>query len=514
MHRGRESGSLTLLAVFIYFLFSALGLGLICLAQLHVRVTANRKSALLLAYAAENGLEQAFAGIAAGVAAHGGPAPCSEERYAGLRSEIESGSRQIVADVLGSVPPLAVAGEAGDQAWNAGTDFALGKIAAEERFFIADFRGAARSVGRLSGFIPEKSASLDVSLRVLAGRVPLAYFPILFAGPRTAQERDALASDASLVPVAAPGAAAPPALSFSEDAIDPAEADLLLKKAARVKFLTPGRLSRGELRAALGLEMVNEPIPEGVYLIESDAGLGGVFVQGDIERMVLAIDGTWQEIAFLREDGAWLLKYSLAEGRTVFLSPEGPREFARVPLGIILVNGAVGELGGGRIGPDGSAEIDADSTEPCVLRGAALTIVASDEVTISSPLIQQGVKWVDGLPYLKDSTSQLVLYASGQDLVGGEKRAGNVIIDPHAPRDIALQASITAAAEFRSEGASRTVTVAGGVQAGGIALNGAMLRVRPDERLREPEWTPDNAPATARPLIAVLALKPLAWRGE
>ena len=103
---------------------------------------------------------------------------------------------------------------------------------------------------------------------------------------------------------------------------------------------------------------------------------------------------------------------------------------------------------------------------------------------------------------------------AGRDLVGDERRAGNVIIDPHAPRDIALQASITAAAEFRSEGAPRTVTVAGGVQAGGIALNGAALRVRPDERLREPEWTPDNAPATARPLIAVLALKPLAWRGE
>jgi hypothetical protein len=255
-------------------------------------------------------------------------------------------------------------------------------------------------------------------------------------------------------------------------------------------------------------------VPEGVYLIQSDAGLGGVFVQGDLDRLVLAIDGGWQEIAFLRADGAWVLRYSLAENRTVFASPDGSRDFPRVPLGIVLVNGSVGALGGGRIGPDGSAEIDADSTAPCVLRGASLTIVASDKVTIASSLVQQGVKWVDGIPYLKDSTSQLVLYASGRDLVEDAARAGSVILDPHAPRDVALQASIAARGEFRSEGPARTVTVAGGVQAGGIALNGTTLRVRPDERLREPEWAPDNAPAAARPLIGVLALKPLAWRDE
>jgi hypothetical protein len=514
MPRNHESGSLTLLAIFIYFLFSALGLGLICLAQLHLKISAYRKSSTLLAYAAENGIKQEFAFLAAKVAAAGGPAVCAEARYAGLQAEFEAGEMGIIAEVLGAAPPFAIEGGASGQTWTAGTEFALEKITAVDRFFIADFRGTSQSTGRLAGFVPEKKASLDVALRILAGHIPLAYFPVLIAGNTPPEERQRLLRDESIVPIPQPGTAAPPPVSFAEDEVAPAEADLLLKKAARVKFLTPGKLTRGELRTALGLEMVDEPVPEGVYLMESDAGLGGIFVQGDLDEMVLAIDGDFQAMAFARGDRSWLLKFSLAQGRTIFASAEGLREFDRIPLGIVLVNGAIGALGGGLIGPDGSAEIVADSAAPCVLRGASLTIVASDKVTISSPLIQQGVKWVGSIPYLKDSTSQLILYATGRDLVGDETREGSVLIDPHTPREIAIQASIAAKTEFRSAGESKNILIAGGIQTAGIALNGSTLKVLPDERLQAPGWAPDNAPATARPLIAVLSLKPLQWRDE
>jgi hypothetical protein len=298
-----------------------------------------------------------------------------------------------------------------------------------------------------------------------------------------------------------------------DDEISPDEADLLLKKAVRVKFLTPGRLTRAELRAALGLEMVNEPVPEGVYLIQSDLGLGGIFVQGDLDEIALAVDGDYQAISFRREGDSALLRFSPSLGRTTFAPPgsEGRLEFDRVPLGMILVNGAVQSLGGGIMGPDGLPTIVTDDAVPCVLRGVSLTIVTSDKMTITSHLVQQGVKWIGSIPYLKDSTSQLILYASGRDLVGDQEKAGQVIIDPHAPREIALQASIAAKNAFVSEGASKTVLLAGGVQSKSIALNGSVLKIVPDERLRDAGRIPENAPATTRSLIAVLSLRPLRW---
>jgi hypothetical protein len=132
-------------------------------------------------------------------------------------------------------------------------------------------------------------------------------------------------------------------------------------------------------------------------------------------------------------------------------------------------------------------------------------------MTITSHLVQQGVKWLGSIPYLKDSTSQLILYASGRDLIEDRERAGQVVIGPDAPREIALQASIAAKNGFVSEGGSRTVLLAGGLQTKSLALNGSSLKVVPDERLRDAGRVPDNAPATTRPLLMILSLRPLRW---
>lgn len=508
-----ERGSLTLLAIFIFFLFSGLGLGLAFQSRLHLKIGAYRKSTVLLAYAAENGIKQEYALLGEKAAAASAPVECLESRYAELRSDIEAGRTEVIADVLGGEIPFRVEGASGDQAWTAWTELGAAKLTAAERFFLADISGTSRSRGRLLGFVPEKSAALEVSFQILAGRIPLAYFPLLLSGGKTPEEKDAVLRDPNIGLIRPDGAALSPRPAFMDDEISPGEADLLLKKAARVKFLTPGRLTRAELRAALGLEMVNEPVPEGVYLIQSDLGLGGVFVEGDLDEIALAVDGDYQAISFRRDGESTLLRFSPVLGRTTFAPQggEGRLEFDRVPLGMILVNGAVRSLGGGVMGPDGFPMIVTDAAVPCVLRGVSLTIVASDTLTITSHLVQQGVKWIGSIPYLKDSTSQLILYASGRDLVEDQAKAGRIVIAPDAPREIALQASITAKDAFVSEGGSKSVLVAGGVQTKSFALNGSALTVVPDERLRDSSRIPENAPATARPLLAVLSLRPLRW---
>ena len=141
MAPGKERGSLTLLAVFIFFLFSSLGLGLVFLSQLHLKTGAYRKSTVLLAYAAENGIKQEFALIAEKAAAAAAPAECPDARFVQLSSDIAAGRVGIVGEVLGGEIPFLVEGASGDQTWTGWTEFAPAKITAQGAFF----------PGRLSG---------------------------------------------------------------------------------------------------------------------------------------------------------------------------------------------------------------------------------------------------------------------------------------------------------------------------------------------------------------------------
>jgi hypothetical protein len=511
MKKYGERGSMTLLTVFVYCLFSTLGLGLIYISQVYLKLGALKKNLTLVAYASENGIKRGFGSIAEMAAGRTAPAVCSEEHYALLRGDTQAGKTGIVEEALGHVFPLLIEETAGDESWRSSVDFSLSSLSSSGDYWLADFKGTIASEGRLLDLPPKKTASLDVSLKILAGHIPLAYFPMLITGNLSPEEkRDFLRNrNITLIPPAKNQVI--PGLNFAEASIMPENVDPLLKKALAVKILSPAKLTRAELRSALGLEMVNEPVPDGIYLISSAMGLGGIYAQGDIDELILAVDGGFQIISFRQGEESWILKFNPSQAKTFFITPAETREFDRVPLGIVMVNGCIRSLGGGIVDAAGRIVLMKDQAIPSVLQGVTLSIVSADQVTLSSHLIQQGVKWADGIPYLKDSTSQLMIYAAGRDFIEGTEKNGKIFIDPGAPAEMKIQAALAARNSIEVQGAQKTLALTGSLQTGELLLNGNAMKIAPDERLLENRFLPQNGPVTSRPMLFVLSLKPLSW---
>jgi hypothetical protein len=292
----------------------------------------------------------------------------------------------------------------------------------------------------------------------------------------------------------------------------PEDAIPLTAKALKVRVFRPQDLSTSSLRQALGLEPSSDPVPSGVYLIRDDLGLGGIFVQGDLDQVTTAIEGDYQIIVFEMTAGTWTLKFSPALGRTEFQAPGDSSIYDLVPLGIIIVNGRISSLGGGIVGLDGEIEPEADEETPSILSGVSLTIVASEKITLTSHLILQNVHWQEGFPIIKDQTSQLILFSTGKDVVSGEEREGGIEISREAPSDMRIQASLTAAAGgFEISGFDKDVEILGGLQTVDYLGNGNSLTILSDERISN-GILPENTPLTAGPWVAAIALKIESWK--
>jgi hypothetical protein len=266
------------------------------------------------------------------------------------------------------------------------------------------------------------------------------------------------------------------------------------------------------LRSVLGLPESEEPVPDGVYLIRNDLGLAGVYVQGDIQEMVTAVEGSHQVISFRLEEGLWVLKYSPAECRTSFTSLQGEETFSLVPLGMIIISGEVLSLGGGVVEPGGGVQMVKDREVPSLLPGVRLTLVASGKITITSHLIQQGLSWQDGIPYVKSEPSQLVIFSTGRDLWTEAAIEGGVVIAADAPQELKVQAALTAGGRgFEVEGGGKTLQVFGSIQAKDYLSQGNPLFLTP--------WAPplDSeaaalGPETALPVLFIARFGASEWR--
>jgi hypothetical protein len=245
-------------------------------------------------------------------------------------------------------------------------------------------------------------------------------------------------------------------------------------------------------------------VPDGVYLIQDDLGLGGVFVQGDIEELITAIDGPFQVICFRSKAGEWVLRFSPALSQTFFTAPDTSRSYDLVPEGIIAVNGKIGALGGGTMDASGRVVLAGDEATPSILAGVSLTILSSEGVTISTHLISQGVRWQDGVPYVKDDSSQVIIYSTGK---------GGISIADGAPANLIIQASLVAGGTgFAVQGKGKAIEVLGGIQAVDYISEGNTLKISPDGGLAEGRSLPENAPLSTVPMLYVSLFKVREWK--
>ncbi|MGD0781375.1 MAG: hypothetical protein ABSA30_00800 [Candidatus Aminicenantales bacterium] len=508
---GGKAGSIALIVVFVFFLFAVLGLGTIDLTQTYLKLSAYKKNALLLSYSAENGVKRSLARLYGFMERAANPLPLAADRLEAIKADARAGGIETAEDAMGLTFPDRIEETSGDQAWTGTTRCTMDRFTDAVSYFLADYHIAVEAEGRLKNFSPGGSAALDLALKTVAGRIPLSFFPFLLtgtAGNGTVTELVA-AKKLQLLPSRLKDFA-PRALVTGRPLI-PQDPSSLLAEAAKVGFLRPGELSRAELRRALGLEMIDEAIPDGVYLIQSDAGPRGIFVQGDLDRLLLAIADGWQYAEFQAGESDWRLKFSPAAGRMEFSGPNGLTAADRVPLGMILVNGRIASLSAAQTDPEGRLTPAPDQDISCILAGVTLTIVSAAEVSIGSQLLHEGVKWMKGVPYVKDNPSQLVLYAAGRDLIDGSARDGRIIIGAEAPAETRIQASLTAADGFAVDGDSKTVVVSGGLQTSALLLGGNRLKIAPDERVTTGGLAPALGPAAAEPVLLILSVRPLSW---
>lgn len=302
---------------------------------------------------------------------------------------------------------------------------------------------------------------------------------------------------------------------FSEEELIPDEANYQLRKALRIRFFHPEDFSHSLLRAILGLEKTNEPVPDGVYLIKDDMGLGGIFVQGDVKEMVMAIEENFQVLSFLDKNGSWTLRFNPSQTKTIFSTPNETFYYDLIPLGIIMVNGEILSLGGGVKDPSGKFSLTREEI-PSILNGVKLTIVSSNKITISSHLIHQGVKWIEGIPYIKDSNSELAIFAAGKDFLDNSNKEGKIIVDRNSPDELKIQAFLTAADKgFSIEGRQKTVHILGSLQAAELSLDENILKIKFDGRFLEnleDHILELNAPQTSKPVLFFSFLKPIEWK--
>jgi len=510
---GGRKGSISVIVTLMFLVFTVLGMGMLLLSQVHLKAGAGRKNSALLDYASENGIKRALEDIDAALASRATLIEATPGRMSELRSDALLGGTKIVEELLGWPLPRLIRETWEDMSWESVTACDPERTEDREDFLSVGYRLRIDSEGKLANFKPKRASQCDASLNVLAGRLPLPCVPFLLNKKMDAGTENDFLSSNGISFRAAPGGGPAARLEIVKTPVIPTDATSLLGQTLRLRLFRPEDLDAASVRRAVGLEPSNDPVPDGVYLIQDDLGLGGVFIQGDVEELVTAIDGPFQVISFRTEAGEWVLRFSPALGQTFFAAPDGSRSYDLVPAGIIAVNGKIGALGGGTMDASGRVVMAGGEATPSILAGVSLTILSSEGVTISSHLISQGVRWQDGVPYVKDGSSQVIIYSTGKDFLERTTAEGGISIAEGAPDNLTLQASLVAGGTgFAVQGKGKAIEVLGGIQAVDYTSEGTTLRISPDRRLAEGRSLPGNAPLSTEPMLFVSSFSVREWK--
>jgi len=501
-----------IVTLFCFFIFSTLALGLIFLSQVFLKVNGWRKNSVRLDYASENGVKAGFAEIMQSIKNSASPKVISEEDYEELKSSLAETRARLLEETTGLSFPLDILETTEDMGWSSRTSYLLEKVTEAGNFLVVFYGLSIDSEGWLKSSFPRRKSHLQSRVGILAGHVPLFSFPLLINRNLRADEKASFEQSNEIQVVPWPENRLPAQAIYVAEPMIPQDADGLLEKALNIKIFRPQDLSAAKLRMALGLDESEAPVPEGVYLIQNDLGLGGIYVQGDVKEMVTAIEGNFQVISFRMEEDSWVLKFSPSRRETHFYAPSGPLFFSLTPLGIIIINGKVESLGGGMVDETGEVILVQHEEIPSLLQGVNLTLVASDEITITSHLIRQGVVWRQGIPYLKEKSGQLMIFSTGKDLWEDETREGGISIAADAPDRVEIQASLmTHGQGFRILGENKVVNLAGSLQTTDYISMGNRLEIifqNPSEIM---DAAP-NAPLSRLPVLFLSSFETLEWR--
>jgi len=500
----KPNGVFTILSAFIFLIFSSLGLSMLFVTQIYVKISGYKKNQHLLEYAAENGIKKGFHQFFTSLTEAPPLLVLEDEKYEELRDNTKSGGGLILENWLGADYPFIHSGFWDRLSWTCQTSSLLEKTTEQESYFQAVFRFYFNSTGGIQNTPHKKHISLFSSLDILSGHIPIASIPILIGQIYEPED-----GEIQVLPLDT-GMLFPGILDRQKELL-PRDILAQINSALNIKMFSMNDLTNSTLRQALGLEVEDSPVPQGVYLIRDDLGLGGIFVQGNVDELLLAIENNSQVMAFTQEDREWILKFTPEESRTVFETPQEIFQFERLPRSTIIVNGSIQSLGGGIVDASGRPERSTQEI-PCLLDGVRLTLVSPDTVTITSHLLQQRLTWIDEIPYLKYARSQLNLLASGTGILDNDVHSGKILIAQESPSVLKIQASLTASGEgLQSEGEGKTIYLTGSLHVSEFRSPGNIFKLIPDRRSLYQDDLLLDAPLTARPVLYPANLRMDQW---
>lgn len=506
-------GNATLMTIFFFLIFSLLGINLLLLSQITLKWSSFKKHSTLLDYASENGIKDSFHHFINSLIPFLSPVMISSEKWQELKVDVQVSSLRIIRDIMGAELPFSGQGKGENLGWQHSLNFFVEKIKDFDNFFFTSYRFVIISRGNVLNFEPSRQSSLEGILDIAAGHIPLILFPFLLDQPLAPGENENFEKESNLPFILSKRNLLEPQATFSESPLIPDESLPLAERALKIKIFSPQKLPLPQLRRALGLGESNEPVPEGVYLVQDDLGLGGIYVEGDLDELVAAIDGDFQVLLFSASSGTWKLKFSPKRGKTFFITPHETLSFDLLPLGIIIVNGHIRSLCGGIVNFSGEVIPLQDEEIPCLLNGVRLTIISSEEIRLTSHLIHQGIQWQEGIPYAKDSQTQLVIFSTGQDFWRDEEKVGGIIIADEAPQKMKVQASLVASSKgLRIEGEGKAVELLGSVQTKGFQSHGNKIKIIFDSRLWKDSEFLAHSPQTKSAVLWALFLKAHEWK--
>ncbi|MCX8160359.1 MAG: hypothetical protein N3G18_05445, partial [Candidatus Saccharicenans sp.] len=322
-----------------------LGAGLLINSGLFLKTHGLRKVTRLTSFATENGIKQAWNRVEAGAAMIFSKSEISEELFQATQQAPESRGLEIIR-------PLLEAGSTSQEdnfsglGWETVATASLSELYSDQHYLEATFGFNIKSRGRVRGFAGARVEELKCELVLLAGHLPLDQVPAAVNEDGIQKEDLHKIKFKNLQP----GATLASGLKTLTRKFIPDDALPLLARG--LKILKPDSLPNWLLRQALGLEPGNDRIPDGVYLVKDNLGPGGIYVQGDLDQLLLGIDNGFQIIQFQQGESLWLFRFNPSTARSSFISPSQRQDFNELPVPVIMINGRVLELAAGR--QDGS----------------------------------------------------------------------------------------------------------------------------------------------------------------
>ncbi|MBW1717000.1 MAG: hypothetical protein JRJ77_14470 [Deltaproteobacteria bacterium] len=509
-----KKGAVTLVCAFMVFLFTTLGLTTLMMTQLNLKLSQYRKNSVLTDYASENGIKLGFSQLSELISGIQEPVILSEQEFSSLKQDALNNGEQSIELLLSSEIPLTTSGEWEYMKWSCLTSFTKTCVKDFSAYFISEYKVDLKSQGKVYEYRTSRIKTLSCFLTLFTGNIPLSALPLLKdKNTNHTPEKEFLEkNNISVFSSGEDGSA--PKIYLSEDELIPDTASEQIREALNIKIFKPQDLSDQKLRQILGLEITDEPVPGGVYLIKDDLGLGGIFIQGDVEEMILALEQDYQIIKITHEAGVWILKFNPQTNETCFITPLETQYFDLTPKGIVIVNGGIKSLGGGFANSSGEIEmLGQEEQVPSVLNSVNLTIISSEEITISDHIIHEGVQWIESVPYVKDSQSQLNIFAGGNSLAGQEERTGGITIENNASEELKIQASLTTSkGEFSIIGENKTVSIFGSVHASEYSISQNELNITEDDRYLNNENLLKNSPLIKIPLLHLADLEIREWK--